>query len=104
MSGGSYDYLCFADSSDALTDKVEYNLANMAQRLAGLGWADDAARESTELLLLIRQAQVNLGVRMDRLRDIWKAVEWWDSMDSGEDGVREALVQYRAPLEVVGHD
>lgn len=104
MSGGSYDYLCFADASDALTDKVEYNLANMAQRLAGLGWADDAARESTELLLLIRQAQVNLGVRMDRLRDIWKAVEWWDSQDSGPEGVRKALAKYRAPLEAASND
>jgi hypothetical protein len=29
------------------------------------------------------------------LADVWKAVEWWDSCDSGEDAVEEALKKYR---------
>lgn len=94
MSGGSYDYLYQVGDLDELLAK-QLSLREMADRLAGLGYAPDAAAETEELLLLLRQWQVRADVRVKRLSDVWHAVEWWDSADSNEDGVRKALGEYR---------
>ncbi len=61
----------------------------------GLGWEQDAAREAAELQLVIRQAEVRVDAMMTRLRDLFHAVEWWDSSDCSEDSVKEALEKYR---------
>lgn len=92
MSGGSYNYLYQKEFTGhaSLTD-----LSDMADTLSGLGYANDAARESIELLMIIRQFETRAEVIADRLRGVWKAVEWWDSCDSSEDGVKTALEEYR---------
>ena|SRR5579872_5698491 len=95
MSGGSYNYLCHKFDVDELIRGGMQDLQSMTDRLAGLGYASDAARESEELLLTIRQMQNRTQVMMDRLRDVWQAVEWWDSCDSDEDRVKDALKKYR---------
>lgn len=97
MSGGSYNYLCHAFDLDDLLER-RHSLREMADRLAGLGYAEDAAKETEELLVLLNQWCVRAEVRRNRLADVWKAVEWWDSCDSGEDDVREALAKYRGEL------
>lgn len=94
MSGGSYNYLCDSWDIDDLISK-RGDLEQMSARLAGLGWAEDAARETEELLVMLRQWEIRAETRIKRLRDVWKAVEWWDSCDYGEDQVREALAEYR---------
>lgn len=94
MSGGSYNYLFRCTDLDELACR-QFDLRDMADRLAGLGYAQDAAAETEELLLLLRQWQVRLEVRIRRLEGVWKAVEWWDSCDSGEDGLKQALAKYR---------
>lgn len=93
MSGGSYDYICYSDSED-LVNKQE-QIQRMADRLAELGYAPDAAKETENLLLTIRAFHNRLTTMHDRLADIFKAVEWWDSCDSGEEGVKKALAKYR---------
>jgi hypothetical protein len=94
MSGGNYNYLCWAQDLEEINGK-RHALRTMADRLAGLGYASDAAAETEELLVLLQQWETRAQVRMQRLTDVWKAVEWWDSNDGGEDGVREALAEYR---------
>lgn len=94
MSGGSYNYLCDADIEDLLNGK-QVDLDEMSARLVGLGYAEDAARETEELILMLRQFKVRADVRLRRLRDVWHAVEWWDSCDYSEDQVRQALAKYR---------
>lgn len=94
MSGGSYNYLCYASDLEDLVGKQQ-DLQEMVDRLAGLGYAQDAASESLELLLMLRQLQVHIEARMRRLKDVWKAIEWWDSSDYGEDQVKAALAKYR---------
>lgn len=94
MSGGSYNYLCHAlDLGDLLNKQSD--LSEMTDRLSGLGYAEDAAEETYLLLTLLRQFETRSEVHVQRLRDLWKAVEWWDSGDSGEDRVKEALKVYR---------
>ncbi|MGW0905027.1 hypothetical protein [Streptomyces sp. NPDC002853] len=94
MSGGSYNYLFAAADLEDLQAR-RWDLEEMASRLAGLGYAQDAARETEELLVLYRQWETRASVRLARLSDVWKAVEWWDSHDSSEDRVHEALAKYR---------
>ena len=93
MSGGSYDYICFDVVRD-LMDKQQ-QIQNMADRLARLGYAHDAAQETQELLLTIRQFENRIEAMQGRLVMLWKAVEWWDSGDISEDGVQRALARYR---------
>ncbi|MFF9043334.1 hypothetical protein [Streptomyces parvulus] len=94
MSGGSYNYLYEVCDLEDLQAR-QHDLADMAERLAGLGYAQDAARETEELLLLFRQWQTRAGARTTRLQGLWKAVERWDSSDGGEDDVKAALAAYR---------
>jgi hypothetical protein len=83
MSGGSYNYLCGKDQGSIIDYQDE--LEKMSNRLAGLGYAVDAAKETEELILIIRQFLNRAGARIDRLSAVWKAVEWWDSWDWGEE-------------------
>lgn len=100
MSGGSYNYASLTEAHEL--QEHAYELGCIRDRLAGLGYAQDAAAETEELLVLLRQFEVRAGVRIKRLAQVWRAVEWWDSGDKGEDDVREALCAYRgegsAPL------
>ncbi|MFF4179705.1 hypothetical protein [Streptomyces sp. NPDC001750] len=94
MSGGSYNYLCAALDLPDLSQQ-QWQLQKMSDRLSGLGYAADAARETEELLVLLRQWETRAMVRVERLSDLWKAVEWWDSGDTGEEAVKDALEKYR---------
>jgi len=93
MSGGSFDYLCVKDTSDIL----EYlnQLEDMANALSELGYADDAAKEATELLLVCRKFNVRADTIMRNMSGVFKAMEWWRSGDYGEDSFKEALKEYR---------
>lgn len=95
MSGGSYHYLCHKDFTEAVSAGEE--IQRMADRLAALGYAEDAAKETMDIILEISQARVRIQSRIDRLRNVWMAVEWWDSCDTSEDGVKDALEEYRNP-------
>lgn len=95
MSGGSFNYLCHTWDFDALASK-QGDLEAMSRALAELGYAKDAARETEELLVMLRQWENQAIVRVERLREVWKAVEWWRSSDYSEDDVKEALAEYRA--------
>lgn len=97
MSGGSFDYL-YVKSIDELM-AYDGNLDMMADKLATLGYAEDAARETTEFLMELRAGRIRLETMQRRLSDLWKAVEWWVSGDYGEDAVKEALAKYRGSAE-----
>ncbi|HEX5566100.1 MAG TPA: hypothetical protein VFY14_04040 [Streptomyces sp.] len=86
----SVPYLCYAmDLEDLATKKGA--LREMADRLASLGYAQDAARETEELLVMLQQWEVRAEVRIKRLEEVWEAVE----KDRSEARVREALAAYR---------
>ncbi len=91
MSGGNYNYLFINDSSDLLSGQHDTDLQSMADRLAELGYASDAAIETQQLLLAIRQSRNRLEASRKRLESLWRAVEWWDSGDSSEEEVKTAL-------------
>lgn len=99
MSGGSYDYLyAWADDLEQLIAR-RGQLKSMAERLSGLPYARDAAIETERLLAAIDRLEIQVQVRAEALADVWRAVEWWDSCDSGEDAVKAALAEYRGDGE-----
>jgi len=92
MCGGSYEYLCYKDPDD-LIHRIDL-IDNMKNRLIELGYLD-AAKETESIKLIINQFTVNMGARLDRLSEIWRAVEWMDSGDSGIERVEEEIKKYR---------
>ncbi len=94
MSGGSHNYLCFKDDADLFGYGVTEDLEHMATRLIELGH-EDAAKETLDLKHIIQQAKAKSQVIKDRLAILWKAVEWYDSADSGIEAVEEAIETYR---------
>ena len=97
MSGGSHDYLCNAFELWDLISKPEgiTRLAEMADDLAELGYAKDAAIETQRILQKIRAMEVQWQVANGRMRGVWKALEWWHSGDRSEECFKEALSKYR---------
>ena len=92
MSGGSYNYLCYKDSYEIHNYRQELN--EMRDRLTELGYLD-AAKETESVTLMLDAFEVRLQARIDRLKDVWKAVEWCDSGDSGKDSVKIEVEKYR---------
>lgn len=89
MSGGSYNYLCQADHSD-IGNKTE-DLQEMIERLKELGFYD-IARESQLVLEHVKKTDPMI----DKLSEIWKAVEWMDSGDGDLQSVNEEIAKFRS--------
>lgn len=92
MSGGSYDYLCFADAEDVLGR--HRNLRAMADRLDKL--CPEAAAETRAIFDGPGSLYAELEARLTRLTDLWQAVEWRDSGDRGQDQLDKAIEEFRA--------
>lgn len=84
MSGGHYNYLCYKDSNEVGSQREE--LEKMAARLKELG-AYDAAYRTEEISVFF----FNLQQKIEKLRDVWHAVEWLDSGDWGYDQAMEVI-------------
>lgn len=87
MSGGSYNYLCYAQSEELLTDESKQgNLQDMWERLQNLQWEEHAADTENVMrqLQIVKDQLSKLDTMMDKVREIWRAVEWKDSMDGSE--------------------
>jgi hypothetical protein len=84
MSGGSYNYLCHADSSD-IGFKTE-ELKDMANRLAELGFTEEA-NETKDILEHINKTDSMIS----EITNLWKAIEWMDSGDWGIEEVKEEI-------------
>jgi len=93
MSGGSYNYLCFKEFDGLVENQTD--LQNMLDRLDGLGYAEDAAAETEEVIQIIKNAEVRINRRLGRLKELWRAMEWWDSCDTNEESFKKALDKYR---------
>jgi cell division septum initiation protein DivIVA len=94
VSGGGFNYLCLKDASDLFRAGLG-DAQDMVDALAELGYAPDAAQETAALIAEVRAAEARISAKIDRLRDTWKAMEWWRSCDWGEDQLKAALAVYR---------
>jgi hypothetical protein len=98
MSGGSYGYLCYVEDATDLTEK-RGELEKMRERLSGLPWAHAAAVETERIAAAVRRLDAYLEASRS-LMDVWRAVEWWDSGDTGEDAVRLAAREYESLIDL----
>jgi len=88
MSGGSYDYLYSKEPEDLLNRTGD--LERMRDRLIGLDHVA-AAKAVEALRLTVVESRVRIGVAMERIAPVMKAVEWLDSCDSGPEEVERAV-------------
>lgn len=97
MSGGSFNYLCRADAAD-LFSRTE-DLARMADSMTRRGMPDAAAEVeyiAADMAAFLRRTEV----RLQRLHDLMRAIEWHESGDYGPEQVAEELERYRTPPAV----
>lgn len=94
MSGGSFNYVCDTyDLADLLQKRRDWQ--DLADAFETLG-VDDVAADIVSLLAYLNLAERRIAARVERLRDVAKAMEWWKSCDSSEDRVRAAVEAYRS--------
>lgn len=92
MSGGSFNYLCYAEPYELFNKRQD--LADMVQALAEAGYVD-AAKETETIGLIINHFEARVGARLERLNEVWKSVEWVRSGDSSSDRIEGAIAEYR---------
>lgn len=87
ISGGSYNYLCFVDA-----DEIGQRLGDLDGMAAALEEiCPEAAAATRDLADHVRAAQP----KIDALKDLWHAVEWWHSSDWGRERAEEVAARYR---------
>lgn len=89
MSGGSYNYLCFAVDEPGKLDDRRDELEEMRKRLCHLGYYDLAERTQEVTRLLDEVVE-----KATALAEVWKAVEWRDSMDWSDKTMHEVLLKH----------
>ncbi len=94
MSGGSFNYLCHKQASDLLERGLR-DVEEMATALGDLGYAVDAANRTADLLKDVRALEARLNAELRDLYGVWRAMEWWQSGDIGENAFKRALAEYR---------
>lgn len=93
MSGGSFDYLCFAAGDAAELAERRSQLAAMAAALEEVGTpkARLAARNTRDVDRLLAGAErISQG-----LADTWHGIEWWHSRDWSREQATEAIEEYQ---------
>lgn len=92
MSGGSYNYLCY-ESFPEIMERTE-DMETIAYRLIKLG-AKDIAEDIRDLINYCKDAKQTIMDACERLHEVFRAVEWFDSGDIGEDDMQKEIKRYR---------
>lgn len=98
MSGGSYDYLYCQETHKLFEPIYTSYLEDMYERCIELGY-EDVSRDFQRLIQYIKSAYIRVDVLRGNLRDVMKAIEWYDSADYGEDTVKRVIDAYRNSKE-----
>ena len=94
MSGGSYNYLFTKEPYELLEYHNIERIEEMADRLMQSGYKD-VAKDMQRLAEYCKSAKLRIGVLSEELSDVMQAIEWYVSGDSGEDGIKDAVEEYR---------
>ncbi|MBP5413663.1 MAG: hypothetical protein ILN61_00225 [Lachnospiraceae bacterium] len=92
MSGGSFNYLYCKEVTDLMNSASD--LEEMSEILTREGY-EDVARDMRRLIEYIKSAQIRIGVLAEQLRDIMKAVEWYEDCDIGKETLNTKIEAYR---------
>ena len=92
MSGGSFNYLCYAEMPDVLGRTAD--MKDMERVLIALGY-NDIARDVRRLIEYCKSAENRIGVLFEQLEDVFHDIEWERSGDIGKDDLFNTLEKYR---------
>lgn len=89
MSGGSFDYLynSEAPASSSAWDAMRHELVLLG--------ADDIVAKMDAVTDALATLGQPYSSETGTIRDVWHAIEWWRSGDSGINRVRAAVLAYR---------
>ena len=94
MSGGSLGYLYCKEPEDLFNDSTIYHLEEAEDYLLKND-AVDVAKDVRRLIEYVLSAKNRIEVMQENLREVFKAIEWYQSADSGKDRVDRAIAAYR---------
>ena len=92
MSGGSHNYLCYAELPDVIGRTAD--MEQIEQTLIEKGYTD-IAEDVRRLIEYCKSAQIRVGVLFTQLCGVFHDVEWYDSGDIGESSLINKLESYR---------
>ena len=92
MSGGSFNYLCYAEPNE-LINKID-DMTAIEEELIKRGFTD-VAKDTRRLIEYILSANNKISVLFENLNDVFRAVEWRESRDIGEDDLLREIEKYR---------
>lgn len=92
MSGGSLDYLYCKEPEELFNHLSEIEDVEDECRRHNF---EDIARDCRRLIEYIKSAYIRIEVLSKQLKDVFHAVEWYQSADYGEDDLIKHLETYR---------
>ncbi|WP_069162934.1 hypothetical protein [Nocardia altamirensis] len=93
MSGGRYNYLYQKDPVELIGNSA---LQAVHDRLASLGYAEDARQAVADIIATIRTYEENASAQIAKISEVLHILEWWDSNDASEDDFQQALEEHRS--------
>lgn len=94
MSGGSWNYLFCKDIDELMNGSSTELLQDMVDRLNSAGFKD-VAKDTQRLVEYIKSASIRIETLFETLSPVFKAVEWFDSGDWGEETLNNEVLKYR---------
>lgn len=94
MSGGSWNYLYSKEIDDLMNGSSTELLQDMVDRLNSAGFKD-VAKDTQRLVEYIKLASIRIETLFETLSPVFKAVEWFDSGDWGEETLNNEILKYR---------
>lgn len=99
MSGGSLNYLCWKEWPEICG--CQQDLETVERVLIEYGYTD-IARDVRRLIEYCLSAENRIDVLAEQLRDVFHAVEWYESCDYGKDELVRDLDAYRKEIRTDG--
>lgn len=94
MSGGSWSYLYSKEIDELMQYSNIELLEEMADYLNQNGYKD-VAKDTRRLVEYIKSAKIRVETLFETLSPVFKAVEWFDSGDWGEETLNNEILKYR---------
>lgn len=94
MSGGSWNYLYCKEIDELMNYSSVETLQDMVDRLNSTGF-EDVAQDTQRLVEYIKSARIRIETLFETLSPVFKAVEWFDSGDWGEETLNNEVLKYR---------
>lgn len=92
MSGGSFNYLYCKDVPELMNNVS--SLEEMSEILIREGY-EDVATDMRRLIEYIKSSQIRISVLSGQLKEVMKAVEWFEDCDIGKETLNTRIEEYR---------